>query len=254
MSELPVRALLVAPRRRVHGGRRRPGERAQDAPHADRPRSPEPAHEADYQWLTRVGGAAALSFIDGRLPYLFGRGTCRLRRRVFGDGPARRLLLTPSLTVHPHCRFAGRGDRKAITRRPPRPPTKLSNSVAPDPAGAACADLHERPSASWNRLLRPLEARCQVLAGTRSASFAAWPRTSASVPRATSARLRPSFRTVRPLPSQSASTTTRQTRSLPYQFQVAPSGPPERQARSDSPAYRLVGAAAVENLDPAHIS
>jgi hypothetical protein len=37
---------------------------------------PEPAHEADYQWLTRVGGAAALSFIDGRLPFLFGRGTC----------------------------------------------------------------------------------------------------------------------------------------------------------------------------------
>jgi hypothetical protein len=37
---------------------------------------PEPAHEADYQWLTRVGGAAALSFIAGRLPCLFGRGTC----------------------------------------------------------------------------------------------------------------------------------------------------------------------------------
>jgi hypothetical protein len=37
---------------------------------------PEPAHEADYQWLTRVGGASALSFIDGRLPFLFGRGTC----------------------------------------------------------------------------------------------------------------------------------------------------------------------------------
>jgi len=37
---------------------------------------PEPAHEAEYRWLLRVGGAAALALIAGRLPSLFGRGTC----------------------------------------------------------------------------------------------------------------------------------------------------------------------------------
>jgi len=57
------------------------------------------------------------------------------------------------------------------------------------------------------------------------------------VPRVTGARLRPSLRSAPPLPLQSASTTTVQMRSLPYQFQVAPSGPPERQARSDSPCF-----------------
>jgi hypothetical protein len=37
---------------------------------------PASAHEADYSWVLRVGGASALSLIAGRLSSLFGRATC----------------------------------------------------------------------------------------------------------------------------------------------------------------------------------
>jgi hypothetical protein len=93
---------------------------------------PESAHEADYQWLMRVGGAAALSLIDGRLPSLFGRGTCPpLRRRLFRDGPARRLRLTPgpNRPSTPPLRGA-RGPE--VTRRPRNRRRSCRTSVAPD--------------------------------------------------------------------------------------------------------------------------